>query len=111
MKKWIRLIACWMPEATNTRSEYVTLIAFPQQQGLRERASVLRYTYIATLVECRMRMVPHGTIRTVNTTHAVALKTTTHPKNSVQKTICCNSTSSAPDDGRMYTKHVVLRIH
>jgi hypothetical protein len=23
------------------------------------------------------------------------------PKNSVQKTICCNSTSNAPDDGRM----------
>jgi len=30
-----------------------------------------------------------------------------HPsKNSVQKTICCNSTSNAPDDGRMYPKHV-----
>jgi len=35
-----------------------------------------------------------------------------HPsKNSVQKTISCNSTSNAPDDGRMYPKHVVLRIH
>jgi len=35
-----------------------------------------------------------------------------HPsKNSVQKTICCNSTSNAPDDGRMYLKHVELRIH
>jgi len=32
-------------------------------------------------------------------------------KNSVQKTICCNSTSNAPDDGRMYPKHVELRIH
>jgi len=31
--------------------------------------------------------------------------------NSVQKTICRNSTSSAPDDGRMYPKHVELRIH
>jgi len=31
--------------------------------------------------------------------------------NSVQKTICCNSTSKAPDDGRMYPKHVDLRIH
>jgi len=29
----------------------------------------------------------------------------------VQKTICCNSTSDAPDDGRMYPKHVELRIH
>ena len=35
-----------------------------------------------------------------------------HPsKNSVQKTICCNSTSNIPDDGRMYSKHVELRIH
>ena len=34
-----------------------------------------------------------------------------HPsKNSVQKTICCSSTN-APDDGRMYPKHVELRIH
>ena len=31
-------------------------------------------------------------------------------KNSVQKTICRNSTSNAPDDGRMYLKHVELRI-
>jgi len=35
-----------------------------------------------------------------------------HPsKNSVQKTICCNSTSSAPDDVPMHPKHVELRIH
>jgi len=35
-----------------------------------------------------------------------------HPsKNSMQKTICCNSTSNAPDDGRMYPKHVELRIY
>ena len=35
-----------------------------------------------------------------------------HPsKNSVQKTICCNSTSNASDDGCMYLKHVELRIH
>ena len=35
-----------------------------------------------------------------------------HPStNSVQKTICCNSTSNAPDDGRMRPEHVELRIH
>jgi len=33
------------------------------------------------------------------------------PKNSVQKTICCNLKCNAPDDGRMYPKHVELRIH
>ena len=33
-----------------------------------------------------------------------------HPsKNSVQKTICCNSISNALDDGRMYPKHVELK--
>jgi len=28
-----------------------------------------------------------------------------------QKTIRCSSTSNAPEDGRMFPKHVVLRIH
>jgi hypothetical protein len=31
-------IACWIPKTTDTHSEYVIIIAFPQQQGLRERA-------------------------------------------------------------------------
>ena len=30
--------------------QYVILIALPQQQWLRERASMIRYTYIACLV-------------------------------------------------------------
>jgi len=35
-----------------------------------------------------------------------------HPSiNSVQKTICYNSTSNAPDDGRIYPKHVEVSIH
>ena len=40
-----------------------------------------------------------------------------HPsKNSVQKTICCNSTSNAPDDGRMYpetcrAKNTSIKLH
>jgi hypothetical protein len=32
-------------KATNTHSEYVILVAFPRQNRLHERASVLRYTY------------------------------------------------------------------
>ena len=49
----------------------------------------------------------HSTIRTVHNGSQ-----NDHPsKNSVQKTICCNSTSNAPDDGRMYPKHVELRIY
>ena len=43
-------IECWIPKATNTNSQYVILIAFPHQQWLHERASVLHYKYIACLV-------------------------------------------------------------
>jgi hypothetical protein len=50
MTIWRMRIACWMPNATNTHSVYVLLIAFSLQQWLRERASMLRYTYIACLV-------------------------------------------------------------
>jgi hypothetical protein len=39
--------ACWIIKATDTHSEYVILIAFPLQQWLRERASMLR-----VYVEC-----------------------------------------------------------
>ena len=42
-------IACWIPKATHTHSDYVILIAFPLQQKLDERASLLHYTYIGCL--------------------------------------------------------------
>ena len=38
---------CRIPKATNKHSEYVLLIAFPLQQWFHERASMLRYTYVA----------------------------------------------------------------
>ena len=50
MTIWRMLISCWITKATNTNLEYVTLIAFSLQQWLSERASVLRYAYIACLV-------------------------------------------------------------
>ena len=50
MTIWHMCIACWMPKATNTHSEYVILIALPLQQWLHEHASNLRYVYIASLV-------------------------------------------------------------
>jgi hypothetical protein len=47
-------IACWIPKATHThartRTRARTHTAFPLQQRLHERASVLRYTYTACLV-------------------------------------------------------------
>ena len=45
MATWRMRVACWIPKATNTHSDYVTLIAFPLQQWLHEHASMLRHTY------------------------------------------------------------------
>jgi hypothetical protein len=50
MTKWRMCIACWISKATHTPSEYVTLTAFVREEGLRERASMLRYTYNDCLV-------------------------------------------------------------
>jgi hypothetical protein len=47
---WRMRIACRIPKATNTHSQYVIIIVFPLQQLLHERVSLLRYTYIACLV-------------------------------------------------------------
>jgi hypothetical protein len=40
MTKWRMRIAYWIPKATNTHSEYLILVPFPQQQWLHERTSV-----------------------------------------------------------------------
>ena len=39
-------IACWIPKATNTNSQYVTFNTFTLNQWLNERASLLCYMYI-----------------------------------------------------------------
>ena len=46
-------IACWISEAIDTRSEYVIIIAFPQQQLLHECASMLRL--IVHCLSCFLR--------------------------------------------------------
>jgi hypothetical protein len=50
IKVWHMRIACWIVEATDTHLEYATLIAFPLQQWLDERASILYYMYIPCLI-------------------------------------------------------------
>ena len=47
MAIWRLRVAFWIPKATNTHPQYVTLIAFPHQQRSHENASMLRYTDIA----------------------------------------------------------------
>ena len=44
MTIWRIRIACWIPKATDTHSEYVILIVFLLQQWLHENTSLLRYT-------------------------------------------------------------------
>jgi hypothetical protein len=51
MTIWRKSISSWEPEATNTHSKYIILIALPLQQWLHERASLLRCgTYITCLI-------------------------------------------------------------
>jgi len=58
-------IACSITKATDTHSEYVKLIALPQQQWLLERASMLRL-YVHCLSCCsRDRGCPNCTSYTV----------------------------------------------
>ena len=47
---WFMRIACWVPKATNAHTSCVILTAFPLQQWLHERASMLRCMYMACLV-------------------------------------------------------------
>ena len=49
-----RLIACWMTKATITHSEYVIIIAFPQQQWLQVRASILRFNTVPVLFAVKL---------------------------------------------------------
>jgi len=52
MTTWHMLIACWITKVTHkhTHLQYVILIAFPYQLLFNEHTSLLRYTYIASLV-------------------------------------------------------------
>jgi hypothetical protein len=48
---WRMRIACWITKATNKHTQNgLILIAFPLQQWLNDRASMLRSTYTASLV-------------------------------------------------------------
>ena len=49
---------CWITKDTDTPWHYVTFMAFPQQQWLRERALFLRYTRI--VLSCRWRQTGSG---------------------------------------------------
>jgi hypothetical protein len=50
---WRMLFLCWISKTTNTPSEYVIHIVFPQQKWLHEYASMLRRAQTACLVSKR----------------------------------------------------------
>jgi len=52
MTIWRMRIARRIPNATNTSSEYVIVIVFALQPRMQEGATMLRYTYIITEMEC-----------------------------------------------------------
>jgi hypothetical protein len=49
-KVWSMRITCWIGKVTDTQLEYATLIVFPLEQWLCERASILCYMCIASLI-------------------------------------------------------------
>jgi hypothetical protein len=56
MKIWRMRIACWMTKATNTHSDCVIfIVAFPLQQWLHERVSVL-LLYVKLLLEAFLEL-------------------------------------------------------
>jgi hypothetical protein len=64
MAMWHMHFACWMLKATykqthihthtHTHKEYAIFLAFPLQQWLHKRTSMVRYTYISCLAELTM---------------------------------------------------------
>ena len=73
----------------------------PQESGMKFLQTLFKF-----ITECRARHHTHRKhdLHSGSQDH--------HPsKNSAQKTICCYSTCSAPDGGRMYPKHVEVRIY
>jgi hypothetical protein len=48
--------ACWIKKATDTHLEYVIFIAFPRQQRLKERSSILRHSTSRVVIYAVMRV-------------------------------------------------------
>jgi hypothetical protein len=49
-------ISCWVLKSADTHLDYVTRIGFPLQQWLHESVSMLRHTYISSLVSVMLFM-------------------------------------------------------
>jgi hypothetical protein len=69
MTIWRMRIACWIPKATNTHSEYLIFIVFPLQQLLFALPSMLVCAYFACLV------MPHFLLHAIPTVHKASFST------------------------------------
>ena len=107
---WRMRVACWVPKVTNTHSQYVILIAFPLQQWLSERVTMLHYTYIGCLVinplKAELNPICHllALIGAHHILHVGGLRVN-HDRNSINKQcrwILINADSSSSDaDGQI----------
>jgi hypothetical protein len=59
--------ACWINNATDSHSEYVKLTAFPRQQWLRERPSMLCLYVVVRIVTSALQMVKYYRTTTYDT--------------------------------------------
>jgi hypothetical protein len=57
IKVWNMRVACWTSKAKITQSVYLILTAFPLQQSLHDRASLLHFTYIVFLCHLSLTLV------------------------------------------------------
>ena len=72
MTLWRMRTAGWIPKATNTHSEYAIILAFPLQQWSHERATLLRFTYIACLVVNKLKCSGVKKVNNSNTNKVIA---------------------------------------
>ena len=65
MTIWRMRIACWIPKAINTHSEYVILITFPLQQWFHDSASLLRHNTLPVLFkeDFLVRLEPSSSVQ------------------------------------------------
>jgi len=68
MAIWRMRVACWIPKATDTHSEYVTLIGFPPQQWLHER----NHCYVTHTLPCLVVFFPVQLSLSVSDSHRLS---------------------------------------
>jgi hypothetical protein len=115
---WRLRIACLITKATNTHLQYVILIAFPLQQWLQERASILLHTYIDCLVTetncvyCAVRAEFCQTIHQCSVITFIRILLLLEAGTSLA---IVKRNSAVPDDGgaldRVELRHCLLSLH